>query len=371
MAGAQVRPVRDQEGFEVLGHGRFGYDGAAELGGPIATLGPASVASLRRAVWSATTRMWGEDHDPVGIWVTDTPPEDFDEDYSPASPIAFEVGPREFLVEVTAFVWDPTLDEREVAKIVRPLLSRRRCRLVEVDVEGSPTQTWWRVRFAPPVRGRTVAEAYQYGGDVLALLEAVEGGGLSPPSCADLIRGGRADLLIGVRESSWLEAKSVTYPLSSQEEKIRLAQDVAKFANAEEGGLLVVGLRTRKGPQGDVIRGVSPIPLSRLNVRRYRAVIDRRVFPPVEGLQVEVVEMDPDSGMLLVTVPPQPDELKPFLVHGAIVGDRADGASISIVRRRGEDSIPVTAPGIHAMLAAGKGVMRRKTHRTGRRRKKN
>jgi hypothetical protein len=62
--------------------------------------------------------------------------------------------------------------------------------------------------------------------------------------------------------------------------------------------------------------------------------------------------------LVLIDVPPQPEELKPFLVHGAIVNGRIEGAFISIVRRRGESSIPITAPMIHSTLAAGRALLR-------------
>jgi hypothetical protein len=58
-------------------------------------------------------------------------------------------------------------------------------------------------------------------------------------------------------------------------------------------------------------------------------------------------------------VPPQPEELKPFLVHGAILEGKVEGAFVSIVRRRGEHSVPITAPAIHAMLSAGRALLRR------------
>jgi hypothetical protein len=63
--------------------------------------------------------------------------------------------------------------------------------------------------------------------------------------------------------------------------------------------------------------------------------------------------------LLVLHLPPQVEELKPFLVHGAIVDGRTEGAFISIVRRRGESSIPVTAAAVHASLAAGRALLRR------------
>jgi hypothetical protein len=54
----------------------------------------------------------------------------------------------------------------------------------------------------------------------------------------------------------------------------------------------------------------------------------------------------PDNGLLIVIdVPPQPEELKPFLVHGAVVDGKAEREFISIVRRQGDEAIPPLAAG--------------------------
>lgn len=68
--------------------------------------------------------------------------------------------------------------------------------------------------------------------------------------------------------------------------------------------------------------------------------------------------MGNDQGLLLISVPPQPSEIQPYLVHGAVVGDKNEGAFFSIVRRRGEASIPTTAAQIHAYIVAGKAFLR-------------
>lgn len=89
--------------------------------------------------------------------------------------------------------------------------------------------------------------------------------------------------------------------------------------------------------------------------RKYQYALEQHLFPPPDYLDIEMVKVK--GGMLvLVHIPPQPEELKPFLVNGAIVGDGVEGAFISIVRRRGESSIPTTAP---ATLAAGRALLRR------------
>jgi len=44
-----------------------------------------------------------------------------------------------------------------------------------------------------------------------------------------------------------------------------------------------------------------------------------------------------DGGLMLIAVPAQPDDLKPFLVHGAIVDGREERSFISIIRRNRQD----------------------------------
>jgi hypothetical protein len=105
----------------------------------------------------------------------------------------------------------------------------------------------------------------------------------------------------------------------------------------------------------------APAPLADLDPDQYRAVIDSRVVPPIDGLLVERIEMGNDHGVLMISVPPQPREMQPFLVHGAVVGDRTEGDFFSIVRRRGEASITTTAAQIHAYIVAGRAFLQGST----------
>jgi hypothetical protein len=79
----------------------------------------------------------------------------------------------------------------------------------------------------------------------------------------------------------------------------------------------------------------------------------------VDGLEVFAVDTPQEAKLLVLHTPPQAEELKPFLVHGAIVGDKVEGAFVSIVRRREEYSVPITASAVHAMIAAGRALLRR------------
>lgn len=74
-------------------------------------------------------------------------------------------------------------------------------------------------------------DAYKLGTDVLALVEAADGQGLSRERVVDLIRGGRIDALVGQKESSWIDFKATGYASKTDEGKLELAKDVAAFAN--------------------------------------------------------------------------------------------------------------------------------------------
>jgi hypothetical protein len=68
--------------------------------------------------------------------------------------------------------------------------------------------------------------------------------------------------------------------LDSEAGKIELAQDVARFANAEQGGLLVLGIATAKRDGADTLTKLTPIKHERATPSRYSAVLNRRLFPP-------------------------------------------------------------------------------------------
>ena len=204
----------------------------------------------------------------------------------------------------------------------------------------------------------SVMDAIGLGRDAIALAEAFgENGALTRDISADLVRAGHAGTLIGQPEGHWLDVKRQHYDLDTGVGKIRLAQAVAKFANAELGGVLIVGMAGKKIPGGEIIEKICPVPISGRWMKKYRQAVETRLYPPPDLLSIEAIAVD-DGGLVLIDIPPQPEELKPFLVHGAILNGDEAGAFISIVRRRGETSILTTAPMIHSMLAAGRALLR-------------
>jgi hypothetical protein len=371
VAGTEVRWKYDEDcgTIEIVGHGElflsgFAYDyEEVVFAGPIEDVGPASIASLRRAL----------------IRYMECVPEGQRRPLPPTWEIHVVVGDEEHPEFVDDLEWvflEPThlvfrddglevaqdypirnnLVAEEVERCVEPYLRRNRCTDIEVGVadEANPElgTRFCTVSFTPPSRGKTVHDLYRLARGLQEFLVVLDHGGFTMQTLPILLRAGRASMLIGREESQWLEVKSAPYDLSGDRGKIELAQDVARFANAETGGVLIVGARTRGRPE--VISAICPAPLRQLSASRHRAVLDARVYPPIEGLHVEAMDYDQGRGLLIVVVPPQPEALKPFLVHGAVVRGRVEGAFISIVRRRGEGSIVTSAPAIHAMLVAGK-----------------
>jgi hypothetical protein len=58
-----------------------------------------------------------------------------------------------------------------------------------------------------------------------------------------------------------------------------------------------------------------------------------------------------------ILIPAQSDQLKPFLVRGAIVDSKTRGEFFSIDVRRGDGTTSVDAREVHAWISAGRQIM--------------
>src|SRR5207245_3548384 len=97
----------------------------------------------------------------------------------------------------------------------------------------------------------------------------------TPAGIADLIRGGRSRLPVGMRENDQLETKGAPYRLENPTQEYELAKDVAAMANAS-GGLIVLGAQTKRRREHDEIRKINGCRLSDVSPRRYHNLIRRR-----------------------------------------------------------------------------------------------
>lgn len=207
------------------------------------------------------------------------------------------------------------------------------------------------------------ASALMDGASALAdYLSATRKGPLDAAGVLNLLRGGHFNLLIGEKESDYLEVKTAMHPIwvagtPGEKAKIELAQDVARFANSDVDAVLVIGYRETSGGDNE-IGTLTPVADQYLNPTQIREVLDARIAPPLDGLLVETFQVNATESVLAVFVPKQPSEMQPYLVHGAIAEGKVEGAFFSIVRRRGEASITTSAQQIHAYIVAGKRYLR-------------
>ncbi|MEV0234692.1 hypothetical protein [Nonomuraea sp. NPDC050786] len=338
------------------------FDGAGSLVIKRTDLYVATATDLVRALRKARQN----DACPDDVTIDLAPDDEYSPKESVVEPISFTLLDNGSLAIRCTFDTDVYVDDDEeaheiVAPLIEPLLRRLRAKLVAVRADGyrSTAPYYHDIIITAATRDKTLDQLYEIGVSIDALLAAAYAGRVTRETVADLVLGGRPDLLIGLPEGPWLDVKACHYDLSVDRGKISLAEAVSRFANAEDGGVVVVGMDTKRIPGGEVIKSVRPVPVDTATMRRYRQAIESRVFPFPAALKIDPIETTSGHGLVVISVPAQEEELKPFLVHGAIVGGRVEGAYISIVRRSGEDSIPITAQQIHSTLAAGRALLRR------------
>ena len=330
------------------------------LVGHLTQIAPVGATEFRNAMWA------GGKFDSMELFLSETPLASYDYEYAPLTRIAFitDDGELRVAIDFDQPEYVEVEDQAPIADAIRealaPLLARHGSRFVKAyaDINSMGPPWPWTLFVAAKTRGRKLGEIYADAEEVVAFMDALTGGGLARETVLELLRAGKPEVLIGQPEGAWLDVKRQDYDLASDSGKISLAQDVARFANAEYGGIVVVGMSAKKVSGGEIIHAVTPVPVSPHGMRRHRQAIDTRLFPPPDELTVEEIEVD-GGAIIVVHVPPQPEEHKPFLVHGAIVGGKVEVGFISIVRRRGEESIPIRPESIHGMLAAGRALMRR------------
>lgn len=241
--------------------------------------------------------------------------------------------------------------------MIRPLIRRSgAAAVVSVDDDESDYGGAYQlgVEIRMPSR-RTVADAYHLAKGVLALIEAADGGGLERETTLDLLRSGRVDVLVGQPETDWLDFKREGYARTDRG-KLELAKDVAAFANAA-GGILVLGVATTKAGHLETASAIMPCPPASVSVNSYQGILARRIHPPPEHLEMFAIQQKSGGNVWVISVPPQPEEFKPLLVHGAVIGDKVSDAYFSVVTRRDDATVATDPQAVHALLSAGRAAL--------------
>jgi hypothetical protein len=163
--------------------------------------------------------------------------------------------------------------------------------------------------------------------------------------------------IVGLAESAEVDCKREPYPLDSEHGKQELAKDVAGFANAD-GGLLIIGAVTESASirHEDIVVDVRPFLEGLVDISRYLSVIDSWIYPGLSGISANWFSsrQDPAKGVVVIDIPAQDKTNWPFLVvrHIGGTGKREEAVFGYFERKR--DSVDhLSLQELHALLRDG------------------
>lgn len=221
-------------------------------------------------------------------------------------------------------------------------------------LDGPSTQLWFTID--PSWR---IARANEFSNLVRTCLRHSTMDPRSVHGAYLLVISGFPEGLIGQPESEWLEVKRKGYALREESQKHELAMDLAAFANSDQGGLIIIGAGSTKDAAGrDTISSVVGCSPGSLPTDEYLMVANSRITPPIEGLQIQLVNRQ-EHHLAIIRIPKQFEYLKPFLVKGALTSTgRVTGAAFTIPRRAGTSRSNMSAEAVHSLLVAARALLR-------------
>lgn len=144
--------------------------------------------------------------------------------------------------------------------------------------------------------------------------------------------------LVGTVENAYFDCKRQPYGVDNNEaQKRELAKDVSAFANAG-GGFIFIGFRTEKNTthSGDEVTAIRPFDQSLIDHSRYEQIIAAWIYPMVERLSIAWFDMSDAKGIAVITIPPQRERTKPFLIKKTIDGTKTVETVFGYAERRGD-----------------------------------
>jgi hypothetical protein len=327
--------------------GSFGWDPLGEPVGSLEAVGRGSVTQLRDAL-----RQAGQ----TGFAVSRDSAKHFDAEYASIDDTSFRFVGGKLVTKVEGFLGGYADDESNALEgLVTNYLRERGAAVEFFEAYTYSGDTHVSLAYETPYYGRSIRDVAALALDTKALLTAAVTGRIERSSAVELVLGGHAEALIGLYESAWLEVKRAPYDLTDEAQRLELALDVAALANGETGGLLIVGLATKNDGRGDRIVRVTPTKPELIDRRKYRQHVDRLVYPAVAGLELHVVSHGSQGlALLMIDVPIQPEQVKPFLVGGAVIKGKLRGSYFTVAARRDDSRLVASPAEIHGLLAAGR-----------------
>ncbi|GAA1613932.1 hypothetical protein GCM10009733_007580 [Nonomuraea maheshkhaliensis] len=176
----------------------------------------------------------------------------------------------------------------------------------------------------------------------------------------EALASGRAEELLDTAENAWLDFKSSPYALKSDKAKFELCKDVAAFANAQ-GGLLVLGVKASKRSDKamEVATDLHPFPQERADVDGYIDTLNDYLRPRV-AINHRWYEdhsrsrgQDATSYYLVIEVEPVPESDRYVIVRRTLndKGMFADGLAVPV--RHGDRTVYLPSEDVYRLISEG------------------
>lgn len=172
-----------------------------------------------------------------------------------------------------------------------------------------------------------------------------------------LIKRGDFEELKGKYENAYFDCKSEVYLLNYDNAKYELAKDVAAFANAQ-GGFILIGIKTEKCKESisDKIVDIRYLEKNLCNPEQYINSIQAWIYPKLNGVLANWCAAKPeqDRGIFVIAIPPQSDSKKPFLVNNTLIDSKRRNAVLfGYCERIQEGNEPRSVEVLHQLLRNG------------------
>jgi len=138
--------------------------------------------------------------------------------------------------------------------------------------------------------------------------------------------------------------------------KRELAKDVAAFANAS-GGYILIGIATKTSPMypGEEIAEIRPLSQALFDTDQYRKILAEWLYPQPRNVEVRFVPVggDANQGIGVVFVPPQQAEMKPYLITRTMGDKKSTEVLLGYVERRLDSTDVRSVMELHQLLRTG------------------
>jgi hypothetical protein len=163
--------------------------------------------------------------------------------------------------------------------------------------------------------------------------------------------------LVGEIEGQFFDAKGQPYRFDvGMDAKREFAKDVAAFANAK-GGYILVGIATTAAAlrAGDEVSDLRPVERAAFDIDRHRKLLEEWLYPQPKDVDIEWVQFGKDNGkgIGLIFVPPQNEGSKPFLIRRTIGDRKSTEVLIGYAERRVDRTDVRNIVEIHQALRTG------------------